>query len=1307
MKKFSLLALLTLLAACQKPVPEGEALRARVVLTPAVSATCVLFEVRDAASHQVLATQWLPRGDGELTVAVFRGSLPADVELAARPYLDGTCLNGQEARTPNGTYETVTARFVQGTVTEPAALALKAGADADSDTYVDAAAGGSDCDDTTAAVNPGAQESCSDRVDLTCDGKKGCEASTCASTACISPPVALALTGPAGSVVAGTCVSASVQVTDVDGLATRVTRLTPVSLEATPSAGGAFYSDASCTVPVASVSIPATEGGASFFFMPRGVGTVKLTASSANLASASRDVSVIPGAGSRLALLAPLPPTSVTAGACSPKVQVQLQDAQDNPVNVTAPTLVGLSTSRADGFLFFTDAACTGAGEATVTIPAGQSIASFHFKGVREGSATLSATLGNSTVSHTATINPGAPAELYFPESPLTLVAGVCTPVTLQVKDGSGNLATSGNNRTVGLAANVPAGILIASNSTCTSTATQVTVPSGQSSATFWVSGQAQGSVTVTASETSLTSGMLAVTVTPGAPNQLAFVTEAQTLEKGACSGIATVEVRDSANNPTQFTTAGQLSLSANPMASITFFSDEGCTAPTGTLPVTVGQSRASFYFRDNMEETVTLTVAQSGLTSATQAQTITPLRPTELVFTTPARSAAAGVCSGVLTVEARAQGSATTVVTATPVDLAAAAPETEFEFFSNSNCSTKVTQVSIAAGQGTASFYFKGTKVGTVGLTVSSAGVATSATQDATLTPGTADALRFTTVPHTVRAGECSPAVTVQATDAYGNVTNVGSNKSLGLDETGSPSDGNFKFYSDAGCGSSVTSVSIPNGQSTASFYFKGEKARTVTVTVNASGYTPTAYTQNHTLAAAVANALAFSTPAQTVLAGTCAPVTVERRDVYGNTALDAVTLNLSAPSGTEFFADASCGTPVTQLSVPEGNAANFYFKGRTGGINDTAPLTLTVAATGLGSTTQTENIIPTVRSAVCDMRNDRESSTCTITPALASTSKAFLTFQATTENFSSTAANVRCYLLSNTQVKCERGDNIGLHVFIRWAVAEFPAGPGVEVQHHEVPCAGNTSAVPLSAVTPGRSFLLLSSERVTADMGSTVPRLAELKTETEAEIRKTGGCASGDADVNQLQVVDYTGATVQRGLTSLTSGTSTQLSLPTPVAPDRSILLYSYLYEGSGTNLCDRALRGELRDNGATVHFSRGEGDAANCTGMQLTSISWEVVQFPPGTLVQQVTQQLTGLTTPVTLQTPVDLSRTLVLAGGQWASGQVHGEGRHSTNNAPTINDFRVEAELTDSSTLRLTRQLQNTSATFTVYVVQLRP
>ena len=323
MKKLSLVALLVTLSACKSSQLEGEAIHAKVVLDSAVSASCVLFEVRNPADHSVLDKRWLPRKD-ELQLAIFKGSLPEQVELAARPYQGGDCSNGQVATIANGGYVTVTASFVANQVAQADALSLTAGKDDDHDTYVDSASGGGDCDDASAAKSPGALESCSDQVDLNCDGKKGCEASSCAANACIGPPAALALTVPSG-LSAGTCTSATVQVKDASGSVTRVAAPLPVNLLAAPTGGIAFFLDPQCTTPVTSPTISSNESTTGFYILGQVAGNVTVTASATGLTSASRVVAVGPGAGNRLIFTSTA--QTPVAGACSQPVQVQSKDA--------------------------------------------------------------------------------------------------------------------------------------------------------------------------------------------------------------------------------------------------------------------------------------------------------------------------------------------------------------------------------------------------------------------------------------------------------------------------------------------------------------------------------------------------------------------------------------------------------------------------------------------------------------------------------------------------------------------------------------------------------------------------------------------------------------------------------------------------------------------------------------------------------------------------------------------------------------------------------------------------------------------
>ncbi|MFL5346804.1 MAG: MopE-related protein [Hyalangium sp.] len=1523
MKKLSLVTLLVTLSACKSDKLEGEAIHAKVVLAPAVSASCVLFEVRDPSDHSVLDKSWLPRsGKNELQVAIFRGSLPQDVELAARPYQGGACTKELGATTANGVYVTGSATFVTGQVTQAHELSLQPGTDADSDTYVDLTSGGGDCNDSSVAVSPGASEICTDQVDLNCDGKKGCEASGCAANACIGPPTALMLTLPVSAVPAGTCTSGAVLVMDSSGRPTHVTEATSVSLQAAPAGGIAFFSDSTCTTRVTSVSLSANEGSAGFFIQGQLAGAVTVTASSSGLTQGSQSVQVTPGTGNRLVFtssaqtvtagacsqgvqvqsrdaqgnaapvsalttvalgaspstgfkfysdascttevtstniaaaastagfyfkgtkagsvmvtatapsftgdsqtetIKPGPPaalsfsgpvaaqagdcstavtvslldnqgnpttataaTNVTlaaaasgkpltfstngcstnttsvsiasgsgsttfsykgtqagaatingtsgtltsaalnvtinaapptvavftttaqallAGACSAVTTVQLQDSFGNAATVSADTTMGLTASPPDGFQFFSSAGCGGAPVTSLPLLTGSGSASFYFMGTRSGTVAVTASVGAISKSQNETINPAAPTVLALSTASQTITAGACTQITVRAQDVYGNASNVSGPQAVNLSASPLAGFAIYPTNTCGTATATVSISSGQSSATFYVKGNTPGGVTVTASKTpQFSDGTLALTVNPGPPTKLAFKTGAQTVQVGNCSGITTVEVQDSLSNSTTVTTTTTVTLSATGTTS--FYSDATCATSLPSLSIPAGQGSASFYFKDTAVEPVTITAASAGLGNVTQTETINPVPADMLAYTTPERSATAGSCSGVVTVQTQASGSPTTVISATPVTPSA----TGLTFYSNNTCTTQVTSINIAAGQGSVSFYFKGTTAGMVVLTSSSPGLA-SAIQNATITAGSPSKLVFTTPARTTVAGACSAVVTVQSSDTFDNASNVTLPVTVNLSASGTPTDGNFKFYTDASCSTTaVTSVSIPAGQSSASFYYKPEKARTATLTASATLFTNG--TQDHTILPAGSSVLSFSTstPAQTQLAGTCALRTVESRDAYANLTTDPLTLTLSASATAEFFSDSSCTTLVTTVPITAGNSsASFYFKGYTGGINANGTVTLTASATGPTPANQTETLIPTVRTGTCALSGAAKSTTCTITPGLTNGNRAFLVFQSTTQNTNSNNANIRCRLNSLTQVICERGGGGGSAANIRWAVAEFPNG--VVTQNLPQDCVADTTSVTLATnVVTDRTFLMISGERNVSGQDSSVPRLAELTSATQAQIRKTASAGCGGTDASNLQVIDYPGASVQRGLTSLaTTVASTQINLSSSVALDRSILLYSYLYDSTTTKICDRLVRGELTNSGANVTFTRGDGDtSANCTAPNISSISYEVVQFPVGTLVQQVTQQLAAgaLSANITLPTAVDVSRTIVTAGGQWSSGQVHGESRYS--GGEVVAEGRAQASLSaNGTTLTLTREASTASATFTVYVVQFKP
>jgi hypothetical protein len=167
--------------------------------------------------------------------------------------------------------------------------------------------------------------------------------------------------------------------------------------------------------------------------------------------------------------------------------------------------------------------------------------------------------------------------------------------------------------------------------------------------------------------------------------------------------------------------------------------------------------------------------------------------------------------------------------------------------------------------------------------------------------------------------------------------------------------------FFSDPTCLSSLGTVTIAAGLSTATFYFKDTTAGMPVINAAAAGLTGVAQTE--TINPATASRLAFITPARTVVAGTCSGaagvVTVQSQDSFGNASnvgsATVVTLS-STPSGAIFYSAPSCATGVPSVTIAAGtNSANLYFSATRAGA-----LTLTGAASGFVNASQVQTISP-----------------------------------------------------------------------------------------------------------------------------------------------------------------------------------------------------------------------------------------------------------------------------------------------------------------------------------------------------------
>jgi len=113
---------------------------------------------------------------------------------------------------------------------------------------------------------------------------------------------------------------------------------------------------------------------------------------------------------------------------------------------------------------------------------------------------------GGGTVTSTGTLLVSGPAsKLVFTNTPVTVTAGVCSSaLTVQSRDASGNPANVSGTETLTPSASPAAGASFYTDNTCTTTVTgsNLTIPSGSNSVSFFFKDTAPGSVLITVTGT-------------------------------------------------------------------------------------------------------------------------------------------------------------------------------------------------------------------------------------------------------------------------------------------------------------------------------------------------------------------------------------------------------------------------------------------------------------------------------------------------------------------------------------------------------------------------------------------------------------------------------------------------------------------------------------------------------------------------------------------------------------------------------------------------------------------------------------
>jgi hypothetical protein len=227
---------------------------------------------------------------------------------------------------------------------------------------------------------------------------------------------------------------------------------------------------------------------------------------------------------------------------------------------------------------------------------------------------------------------------------------------------------------------------------------------------------------------------------------------------------------------------------------------------------------------------------------------------------------------------------------------------------FSATSGGTAIASVVIAPGSSTATFFYGDQVLGTPTITASATGV-TSATQAENIIT---EKLKITStaISGTATNSPTLGPITVQLQDGSGNPVNAGPG---GLTVNLTSSSAGINEFSATSGGSTVTSVVIPPGSSTATFYYGDEAAGTPTITASATGVTPATQTET----------IKGGAPASLVLAN-CVVRSVSQ-PCNGSYALGLLGTMAADVRAIDQFGNPATITTAVTMSVTSGNPLGY----------------------------------------------------------------------------------------------------------------------------------------------------------------------------------------------------------------------------------------------------------------------------------------------------------------------------------------------------------------------------------------------
>jgi signal transduction histidine kinase len=686
-----------------------------------------------------------------------------------------------------------------------------------------------------------------------------------------------------------------------------------------------------------SVTIPAGNSGADFYYKTTKSGTASLTASDhtpldspdTDLVNAQTSMVVSPGPATNLAFTT-LPQT-IQVGQSSLQMKVGLQDDGGNAV--TSASVRTLSLTSDCGGTFSTSPG--GPGVSQLILSAGSSDVFFYFRSGSLGSCHLTVSgsgLGDATQTETITAQQPVPVSISLDTPAQNLTAGQTSdPITVSFRDAQGNVVAANTDITVGLLSSSGQGVF---------SPTSLTFHAGDMSASFTYRDLTPGSPVLTASSAGLTSATQTETISAGTLSKLKLSSAANNVAAGNDLTF-TVQLLNQYDAP--FVAVADQTVYLHSSGSGTISDNTGTI---DSLVIPAGQGTGTFTYNQTAAGSVTLTASDvstppespdSGLTNGIKTVTVVPSDFYRLQFV-----------GGPSTIEAGAESSDFSVQAQDQYGNAVSLPSEGVFPISSSSGSGVITgnsvvypgQLTIHPGDSTGTFTYRDTTIASPTLTVDGQGVL-DASRQVDIVAGNATQLSFVNPPARFDRGGVSDPIVIALRNAEGVEIPATSDLTVYLNTTS----GTGQYSTNINGPWDVTQVTIPSGSSRVTVYYRDDSV-SPPATLTASDVSTPPESPDSGLANAVTTIANDATdPAQFVLSPSgqtiianhpSAQITVSTIDYHGNpsTPLSDQRVYLRSTSSAGEFSQDGVTWGLNYVTIPANTASTtFYYRDKTDG--------------------------------------------------------------------------------------------------------------------------------------------------------------------------------------------------------------------------------------------------------------------------------------------------------------------------------------------------------------------------------------